>query len=212
MPKLRKSAGDRKAEIVETAIRLAGEQGPDRVTTQALADAIGISQPAIFRHFPTKADIWLAVGKSITQPIVQLDKDAGLTNPLAMLQELMERHLGQIALNPAIPAILFSRELHVENDALRRHFETVMLARRAGLTRLIEQAQQNAQLNDDITAADIAALLLASIQGLAMRWSLENRSFDLAAEGGRLIAVLLGGFSISSDGAPAVSKGSGETQ
>ncbi len=207
MPKLRKSAGDRKAEIVETAIRLAGEQGPDRVTTQALADAIGISQPAIFRHFPTKADIWLAVGKSITQPIVQLDKDAGLTNPLAMLQELMERHLGQIALNPAIPAILFSRELHVENDALRRHFETVMLARRAGLTRLIEQAQQNAQLNDDITAADIAALLLASIQGLAMRWSLENRSFDLAAEGGRLIAVLLGGFSISSDGAPAVSKG-----
>ncbi|NIZ61183.1 TetR/AcrR family transcriptional regulator [Sedimentitalea sp. CY04] len=195
MTKSRKSAQERKAEIVETAIRLAGEQGPDRVTTQALADAIGLSQAAIFRHFPTKADIWLAVGKSITSPIVQLDKDVPQDDPLVVLQGLMERHLRQIAQNPAIPAILFSRELHAENDALRHHFETVMVARRAGLARLLEQAQKQRHLNAEVASADIAALLLASIQGLAMRWSLENQGFDLAAEGGRLISVLLGGFS-----------------
>lgn len=195
MPTLRKSASDRKAEIVETAIRLAGEHGPDRVTTQALADAIGISQAAIFRHYPTKADIWLAVGQSITRPIVRLEAKQAPSDPLTVLQDLMERHLRQIALNPAIPAILFSRELHAENDALRQHFETVMGTRRASLARMIEQAQQVGQLDAAIATADLAALLLASIQGLAMRWSLENRGFDLPAEGGRLIAVLLAGFS-----------------
>ncbi|PCJ07417.1 MAG: TetR family transcriptional regulator [Rhodobacteraceae bacterium] len=202
MPTLRKSAKDRKAEIVETAIRLAGEQGPDRVTTQALADAIGISQAAIFRHFPTKAEIWLAVGKSITGPIVQLENYAATPDPFTLLQDLMERHLRQIALNPAIPAILFSRELHAENDALRRHFESVMAARLASLARMIDQAQQTGQLKAAIASADLAALLLASIQGLAMRWSLENRSFDLTAEGGRLIRVLLIGFWSGPDGAP----------
>ncbi|MEJ2019266.1 MAG: helix-turn-helix domain containing protein, partial [Maritimibacter sp.] len=50
----RKSASDRKAEIVETAIRLSADVGPNRVTTQHLADAVGVTQPAIFRHFATK--------------------------------------------------------------------------------------------------------------------------------------------------------------
>jgi AcrR family transcriptional regulator len=196
--KQRKSAHDRKAEIVHVAIRLAGERGPDRVTTQQLASAIGISQPAIFRHFPTKADIWLAVGQAITGQITQQDTDeiSGHRSddaPLAVLEGLMTHHLQQIARTPAIPAILFSRELHAENEPLRQHFEAVMLNRRAGLAGLIGQAQAQGQLDIATDAADIAALLLAIIQGLAMRWSLENQSFDLVAEGTRLIKVLLEG-------------------
>jgi len=193
----RKSASARKAEIVAAAIRLAGEYGPDRVTTQQLATAIGISQPAIFRHFPTKADIWLAVGQAIAAPISDHDidgMDQGHDDPLAGLQMLMTRTLGQITRTPAIPAILFSRELHVENEALRCHFEDVMTKRRAGLTRLIARAQAMGQLDRATPPEDTAALLLAVVQGLAMRWSLENRSFDLVAEGTRLISTLIRGL------------------
>jgi len=190
----RKSATDRKAEIVQTAIRLAGDYGPDRVTTQQLADAIGISQPAIFRHFPTKSDIWLAVGEMMARrmAIQQMDSDTG--DPLAELHALISRHLGQIVQTPALPAILFSRELHAENEPLRRHFETVMANRRAGFSGLIRRAQVTGQLGAKTDADDIAALILATIQGLATRWSLENRGFDLQAEGGRLITVLIDGF------------------
>lgn len=191
----RKSAQDRKAEIVATAIRLAGEHGPDRVTTQQLADAIGISQPAIFRHFPTKADVWLAVGEAIATPIPGQKADEADSNcdddPLAVLHRLMVRNLGQIARTPAIPAILFSRELHADNEALRRHFEAVMINRRAVLARLIRRAQVAGQLDDETRPEDLAALLLAVVQGLAMRWSLENRGFDLVTEGTRLIGILL---------------------
>ncbi len=190
----RKTAHDRKAEIVATAVRLAGEYGPDRVTTQALADAIGISQPAIFRHFPAKSDIWLAVGKSIARPVSTEDMDPAGDDPLAFLQLQVTRHLRQIARNPAIPAILFSRELHAENEPLRRHFETVMGLRRAGLARLIGRAQSTGKLTTTVAPQDIAALILATIQGLAMRWSLENRGFDLESEGDRLIALMLRGF------------------
>ncbi|MFT7596482.1 MAG: AcrR family transcriptional regulator [Paracoccaceae bacterium] len=194
MANQRKSASDRKAEIVQTAIRLAGEHGPDRVTTQQLADAIGISQPAIFRHFPTKADIWLAVGEMIAQRMAMQDMDSGTGDPLAELHALITRHLGQIKQTPALPAILFSRELHAENEPLRRHFETVMANRRAGFSGLIRRAQVSGQLGEDTDAEDIATLILATIQGLATRWSLENRGFDLQEEGGRLITVLIDGF------------------
>ena len=51
----RKSARERKSEIVEAVLVLAAEVGPDRLSTEALASAVGISQPGIFRHFRKKA-------------------------------------------------------------------------------------------------------------------------------------------------------------
>ncbi|SFL43777.1 TetR/AcrR family transcriptional regulator [Shimia aestuarii] len=192
MARQRKSAEDRKAEIVQVAIRLAGELGPDRVTTQALADAVGVSQPAIFRHFPTKPDIWQAVGSAITSGMEMGALPDPGDDPLGLLESLVARYLGQIMANPAIPAILFSRELHAENEALRAHFERVMTARRGMFARLIGAAQNKGQVSETVAADDLAALVLATIQGLAMRWSLEARGFDLQTEGVRLIGLLLG--------------------
>jgi hypothetical protein len=48
-------------------LRLADEIGPDRLSTTAVAGAVGVSQPAIFRHFPTKGALWLAVAEEIAQ-------------------------------------------------------------------------------------------------------------------------------------------------
>ncbi len=191
---IRKSAADRKAEIVEHAIRLAADLGPDRVTTQHLADAVGLSQPAIFRHFPSKTDIWLAVGKTITCGMEAWEIDKGDPDAAGLLTDLVARQFGFIARNPAIPAILFSRELHAENEKLRQHFERVMAKRRDGFAGLVRRAQVSRQMREDLDADDVAALILATIQGLAMRWSLENRSFDLQTEGARVIRTALAGF------------------
>ncbi len=191
----RKSAQDRKAEIVSAAIRLAAELGPDRVTTQRIADEVGLTQPGIFRHFPAKTDIWVAVGEWIAPSPSAQDVKGGFASasadPAQQVRDMVSRFLSGIARHPAIPAILFSRELHAENEQLRAHFEKVMTGRRTKFTRLIEQAQVAGQLSKAIAPADLAALVLALIQGLAMRWSLENRGFDLEAEGMRLLAGLL---------------------
>ncbi len=187
----RKSAADRKAEIVRTAIRLAGELGPDRVTTQRIADAVGLTQPAVFRHFPAKTDIWLAVGEWIAPADGRGEPVSKAESPAEQLREVVAAYFEGIARNPAIPAILFSRELHAENDKLRKHFELVMRRRLARFTALVQAAQDSGELSKSIPAPDLAALVLALVQGLAMRWSLENRSFDLKKEGVRLLGQLL---------------------
>ncbi len=194
MTRIRKSAEDRKREIVLAAIRLAGDIGPDRLTTQHLADAVGLTQPAIFRHFATKSDIWLAVGEHIAKALSKEQTDPHIEKPLECLRDLVFNHLGSIARTPAIPAILFSRELHVENDQLRQHFEKLMLSRRENFAGLFAQARDNGEITARVAPADAAALVLATIQGIAMRWSLENKSFDLQAEGTRLITCLIDGF------------------
>ena len=58
----------RKAEIVRTVLALADRIGPDRVTTGAAAAAVGVTQAALFRHFPTKAALWLAEARTAGVP------------------------------------------------------------------------------------------------------------------------------------------------
>jgi len=62
---VRKTADERKDEILRAALRLADELGPDRLTTNAVAEAVGLTQPGIFRHFPTKTVLWQAVAADI---------------------------------------------------------------------------------------------------------------------------------------------------
>ena len=103
----RKSAEERKAEIVDAAIRLASEIGPDRLTTERLAQEVGISQPGIFRHFPTKAEIW----KAVAQRIGLLFQENAATgerrdaSPQDRLRRMVSDHLNFIRKTPAVPAM-----------------------------------------------------------------------------------------------------------
>jgi AcrR family transcriptional regulator len=56
----RMSATDRKEQIVAAAIRLFSEHGFES-STHDLAQSLGVTQPAIYKHFPTKDDLINAV-------------------------------------------------------------------------------------------------------------------------------------------------------
>lgn len=69
--RIRRTAEERKSEIVETTLRLADKVGPDSLTTDHIAQAVGLTQAAIFRHFPSKRDLWEAVATRIGEKFQQ---------------------------------------------------------------------------------------------------------------------------------------------
>ncbi|MCB2054357.1 MAG: TetR/AcrR family transcriptional regulator [Geminicoccaceae bacterium] len=190
---MRKSAQARKAEILDAALRLADEVGPDRLSTEAIARAVGLSQPGVFRHFPTKQAIWQAVAATLAERMQANWRRATqeATSPLERLRALFESQLRLIAATPAVPAILFSRELHAENDLLRGQFLSLMHRFHAAVAGEIEAAQAVGTIEPGIVAADAAFLLIGLVQGLAVRWSLAGRTFDLVDEGARLFDLQL---------------------
>lgn len=194
--RVRKTAEARKAEIIEAALRLSDKLGPERLTTEAVADAVGLTQPGIFRHFPKKQALWEAVAAHIgammeTRWTKAESRDAG---PLDQLRALIGAQLQLIQSVPAIPAILFSRELHTKNKGLRQAFFGLLsrfhrvIAERAG------RAREAGELRDDLDPEDVAFLVIGLVQGLAVRWSVSGRGFDLVEEGKRLLEIQLSGF------------------
>lgn len=187
----RQSAEERKAQIVAEVLRLADEIGPDRLSTTEVARAIGLSQPAIFRHFPTKGALWLAVAEDIADRLQSYwaAAEAGATGSHARLKALIGAQLTAIAETPALPSILFSRELQVDNSALRDVFRKLLSAFQSRLVAAIRELQAAGHLRRDVGPEDVAILLTSLVQGVAIRWTLGARGFALVPEGLRLFDV-----------------------
>jgi len=61
----RMSAEQRKAAIIETAVRLFAEKGFRGTTTRELAAAVGVSEPVLYQHFATKRGLYKAIIEAI---------------------------------------------------------------------------------------------------------------------------------------------------
>lgn len=192
----RMSAEKRKLEIVAATLELAFECGPEGITTERIAQKVGITQPAVFRHFPRKDDIWVAVADHLAAGMRErwrrvIDSDG---SALGRLHAVLAAQFDLIEQTPAIPAILLSRELHVRNDVLREAITGLMANFHALLSRLLEQGVSDGDFREDLDIGDAVFTIIALVQGLAVRWSLSGRSFNLVEEGGRLIRVLINGL------------------
>ena len=77
---IRLSSQQRRSAILGTAIRLFAERGFRGVTTRELAAAVGVSEPVLYQHFPSKKELYSA--------IIEASKDEGYTTALAGLEQM----------------------------------------------------------------------------------------------------------------------------
>lgn len=99
---------ERRAQIVDAAIALFGRHGFKGTTTKSLARASGVSEATIFKHFPTKNDLYAAAFDRRT--------GVGTEQLIAELQDYAERGEDERLLRTLIRAIFYGyehdRDLH----------------------------------------------------------------------------------------------------
>ena len=83
----RLSAEERRAGTIEAVVELAAEQNPSDITTGAIAARMGLTQGALFRHFPNKdAIVQAVVSWAAEQLMARVDRAADrASSPLAAL-------------------------------------------------------------------------------------------------------------------------------
>lgn len=181
----RKSTETRREEIIHATLDLAAQAGPDRVTTEAVAAAVGLTQAAIFRHFPRKADIWEAVALWLRERMAQRWRDAGRADlaPQQRLRAVMAAQFIFVDHYPALPAILLARGLDGKRGTVRDGLLGIMGAFKMALSAILAEGRAAGDFRQDIDVDRAAQALIAIAQGTAVRWALTERRFDLTAEG-----------------------------
>lgn len=192
----RKSAEERREEVIRATLELAAEAGPDQVTTEAVAAAVGVTQAAIFRHFPRKADIWEAVALWLRERMVQRWRDAGRSDlaPQQRLRAVLAAQFIFIDHYPALPAILLARGLDGKRGTVRDGLLGIMGAFKMALSAILAEGRAAGDFRQDIDVDRAAQTLIAIAQGTAVRWVLTERRFDLTAEGLAAADLLLQGL------------------
>ena len=165
------SAEGRRAATVQAVVDLAAEQNPAEITTTAIADRMGLTQGALFRHFPTKEAIVEATMSWVGERLlVSVDKAAeGAASPAAALEAMFITHIDFVSKHPGVPRMLFG-ELQRSGETLaKRMVQTLITQYGARLHALIEQGKAQGELASDVDPKAAATLFIGSVQGLVMQ-------------------------------------------
>lgn len=99
-------ADERRIATVEAVVDLAAQQNPSDITTTAIAQHMGVTQGALFRHFASKDAILQAVMSWVAQrPMARVDAAAdGAASPLAALEAVFMAHIHFVCERPVCHA------------------------------------------------------------------------------------------------------------
>ncbi len=124
----KQSTAARQAGLIEAALRLAAQRSPAGITTGDLAQAVGITQGAVFRHFASKESVWLAVLDWVTDRLLarlRAAADAELAStqiaaPLVALQAVLLAHVDFVVAYPGVPRVIFQELQQAQDTRSRR--------------------------------------------------------------------------------------------
>jgi AcrR family transcriptional regulator len=109
-PRCRKPTGVRRTEIADAALRVMAVQGGRRFTARALAGEIGITDGALFRHFPNMDAIVDAVVERMETMLFSAAPPAD-ADPIERLGVFFRGRVAVLVAHPHLTRLLFSDDL-----------------------------------------------------------------------------------------------------
>lgn len=187
-------ADERRAVTVAAVIELAAEQNPSEITTAAIAKRMGLTQGALFRHFPSKDAIWEAVMVWVTKRVLAWVDKASQTaeSPLAALEAVFMTHIDFVVQHPGVPRLLFG-ELQRAGDTPAKQMARTLITRYAELlSALIDKGKAQGELTAEVDTAAAATLFIGVIQGLVMQSLLAGNTAPIRNAPGAFAIYLRG--------------------
>lgn len=157
----------RKEQILQSLAKMLEQSPGARITTAGLARQVGVSEAALYRHFPSKAKMFEALIEFIEDTIFsrvsiilteENSTEARCNQVLTLLLTFSER-------NPGITRILTGDPLSGESERLRMRVSQFFERLETQLRQILREAEirNNHQTSLDINMA--ANLMLSTVEG-----------------------------------------------
>ena len=184
-------AEERRAVTVEAVVALAAEQNPNDITTAAIAKRMGLTQGALFRHFPNKDAILQAVMEWVAERLLsRVDKAVqSAPTPLAALEAMFMAHVAFVIEHPGVPRMLFGELQRAEETGPKRMVQTLIRRYGERLRRLLEDGKAIGELDSEIDTEAAAILFIGTVQGLVMQSLLAGAIGRIRKDAPRVFAI-----------------------
>ena len=183
----------RRQQILESLASMLQDSPGERITTAALAKKVGVSEAALYRHFPSKSKMFEGLIEFIEETIfsritlILADEKSTLKRCekiLSLLLTFAER-------NPGLTRLLTGDALTGETERLRARIEQFFDRIETQLKQILREAELREGLQPQLPVGAAANLLIALVDGRIagfVRTGFRRRPTDHWQEQWQLIA------------------------
>lgn len=176
---------DRQQQIIDAAIELIADGGIQELTIKHLSKKIGISEPALYRHFESKSAILEAI-QSVFSDKKQAFFSEALIEEIPCIDKLLQvlkNIFLTFAQKPALAAVIFSEEFFQNEQRLAVSVSKIMEESRLRFLEIVSSGQANKHIRADIPSEHIVTIIMGSLRLIVKNWHMSKYAFDLETEG-----------------------------
>jgi AcrR family transcriptional regulator len=163
----RKPAEDRRREIADAALRVVAAHGLGRFTSLAIAREVGVSDAALFRHFPSKDAIVDAAIDRIEEILFE-GFPPQVDDPIERLGAFFHRRVEAVRAHPGVSRLVASDELAKAGSATSAERVAGFRRRSAGFVRgCLAEAERRHLLAPGVHVEEASVIVLGSLLALA---------------------------------------------
>jgi len=183
---------ERQEEIIDKSICLIAERGIQGFTIKNLSKAIGISEPAIYRHFKSKTDILITILENFNQ-MANMFSAMMSENEMSAIEKISFMFNNMVEMfteNPAIVSVIFSEEIFKNEEVLKNKIVEILNKNEETIEQILKVGQHNKEIRTDISEKTLALMVMGSLRLLVKRWDLNDYKSNLKTDGKDVILGL----------------------
>ena len=162
----------RQLDIMQNLAKMLGEKGPVKITTSLLSKECGITEAAIYRHFPSKRKIYSGLVDFCEQNIFDL-----ITNINSSDGDELEKTKRMLILlvtfsekNPGLARLLTREAFSVDETSLDERIGQMMSKIELLIKQNLQKYEQETKKKLVLPTASAANLLLACSEGIIQQF------------------------------------------
>jgi AcrR family transcriptional regulator len=167
-------------QIFQTSIELIGKKGYDNVSINEICKEIGMSVGAFYHHFSGKEDIIVEAYKEFDMAFENFSNES--TKISKAIDKIIEIIKYQVEYADKIGLDIIRQVYKSQLFAGREFFISEERTLPRILLEIVEEAQKNDELTEDLSSKEITRQLLRLSRGIIYDWCVHDGVYDIVKE------------------------------
>ena len=191
--RVRKTGDERREEIKESILDIVFTEGMHKLSTRYLAKKVGVSEGALFRHYPTKKAMIEDIIEDVNLEMVSRLKSIAESDkaPRLRLDEYITFTLDYLYHKKGITLILFTEASYQNDEGLKQTMDTIYKSQKQYFTKIVLDGITEGIWDDAINVENLARLYMGIPVTLNIEMILNPENFDHNSFGDQMKTIIL---------------------
>lgn len=167
-----KESTARQVEIIDCVLHLVREAGLGNLTIRRIAEKVGFTEAALYRHFPTKGDLILGLmdrlDEMMLEPVQRIGGERD-TPAAERILRILGHHARLIREHNSLPILLLAEASASGDPTLIDRMRSIFHGYLSVLEEVIRDGQAKGEFTQDLNAQSLALVFLGAPAALAIR-------------------------------------------